>query len=113
MDKSTTAHIDAGMTDIGRGVIFKEHQIALLQIAGGCYFRPFTNRGKAGGTIATHANTAGAEAEVDQAGAVESRIRTLFGPGIWFSHHSGCDRDQSIRAIGGGVRDIGTGGGIR
>ncbi len=71
MDELAAAGIDSRMAHIGRRIVFKENQVAFLQIAGRGNLRPLADRGEPGSAVPACAYAAGAQAEVDEAGAVE------------------------------------------
>ena len=78
MYKFSSAHVDACMTNVGGGVVFKEYEVSFLKVTGGSDFRPFTDRRKTRGTITARAYAAGAQTEVDQSGAVKPFTGALF-----------------------------------
>ena len=91
MDKRSSAGVDAGMAHIGGRIVLKEHQIALLQVANRRDLRPFTDGGEARRAIAAGAHTAGAEREIDEAGAVEPLSRAFFRLGVGLAEHRAGD----------------------
>ena len=106
VDEPAAADIDSRMAHAIGCIIFEEHKITFLQIAGRGDLRPFTHGREASRAVAARADAAGAQTEVDKTGAVKPLGGALFRPGIRFSEHRGRDRDQSVRAVGSGVADI-------
>ena len=71
MDKLSAARIDSGMTDIGRRIVFKENQIALLQISCRGDFRPLADGRESRRAVTARAYAAGSQAKVDESRTVE------------------------------------------
>ena len=112
MDKRPAARIDSGMAHAAGGIVFKEDQISLLQIAGGRDLRPFTDGRKPARAITARADAAGAKRKVDKPRTVEPFGRALFGPGVRFAQHCARNGYQSIRAVGCAIGNVAAGGGI-
>ena len=106
MDKFTAARIDTGMAHVGGSIVFKEDQIAFLQIVDRGDLRPAAHGREPGRAVPAHADAAGAQAEIYEAGAVEPSGRAFFRPGILDTHHRARYRNQAVRTIGCVVADI-------
>lgn len=78
MDELTAADIDARMAHAVRCIVFEEHKVSFLQIAGRGDLRPFAYGREASRAVAARADAAGAQGEVDQAGTVKPLGRALF-----------------------------------
>ena len=103
MYKRTAAAVDTRMTYAVGRIVFKEEQIALLQIADRRNITPGTHGGEAGSAVAARADAAGAKAEVHKPRAVEALGGTFLAPDVRITEHCGCNGNQPVRAVGRGI----------
>ena len=76
MDKFSAARVDAGMADsIGR-VIFKEDQVAFLEVVDRGNLCPATHGREPRRAVPAHADAAGTQAEIYESGAIKSSGRS-------------------------------------